>query len=73
MMTISVNEDNDAAWVATFLSEAVLAMADSEDRDVTVMPFPPGREGFTVRFGNPCGPEFQVTVARSASSHRGER
>lgn len=62
--------DSDAAWVATFLSEALLGFAESEDRDVTVTPFREGGvlnddEGFTVRFGKPGGSEFQVTVVRS--------
>ena len=68
-MTI-LNEDNDATWVAMFVSEAVLMMAESEDRDVTVTPFRQGgvmtdNEGFTIRFGNPGGQEFQVSVIRS--------
>lgn len=70
MITNPTNEDSDAAWVATFMSEAVLQMAESEDRDVTVTPFRESgvltdNEGFTVRFGKPSGPEFQVTVVRS--------
>ncbi|MCC6889906.1 MAG: hypothetical protein IT536_15355 [Hyphomicrobiales bacterium] len=73
MMTVPIDEDNDAAWVATFLSEAVLAFAESEDRDVTVAPFNEARpvnilsdhrvEGFTLRFGPPGGAEFRVMVA----------
>ncbi len=77
MMTIPNNEDSDAAWVATFLSEAALAFADSENRDVTVAPFSETDqrpvnilsdrqvEGFTLRFGSPGGAEFLVTVSKS--------
>lgn len=77
MMSVPINEDSDAAWVATFLSEAVLAFADSEDRDVTVAPFSETNErpvdllsdrrveGFTLRFGPPGETEFRVMVAGS--------
>lgn len=56
--------------VAEFLSHASQSFADVEEVDVTVTSFREGmvltnNEGFTLRFGNPGGPEYQVRVVRS--------
>jgi hypothetical protein len=67
MMTTPSNEDSDAAWVAVFLSEAVMQMAEGEGRAITVdivaSEARTDSASFMLRFA--AGPEFLVTVARN--------
>jgi hypothetical protein len=58
--------------IASFLSEAALALANQEKEDISITTFAnagvmSANQGFVLRVGSPASREFQITITRAAN------